>query len=83
MRGRSVAIFSLGLAAVVAGSVFGGPVTEADDGQYWVVGSFANGCRIVASNPVVRSFAGEFSDGPYRSKNDAKLAMSTIGVCKT
>jgi hypothetical protein len=51
------------------------------DGLYWVVGNRATGrCEIVISNPVI---AGEiwFSDGPYKSRADAKLARSTIGAC--
>lgn len=82
MRGRSAAIVSLGLAA--AASLFGTYATEADTGGlFWVVGSFSSGCRIVAQNPVVRFYAGEFSDGPYRSKDDAKIALKGIGACKT
>jgi hypothetical protein len=59
------------------------------DGQYWVAGNRATGkCDIVTSNPV---FGGgpaydngagySFGSGPYKSKDDAKLARSTIGVC--
>jgi hypothetical protein len=51
------------------------------DGLYWVVGNRAtNKCEIVTSNPVV---IGDiwFEDGPYRSRDDAKLARSTIGAC--
>lgn len=51
------------------------------DGQFWVVGNNAvNRCQIVTSNPVV---AGDiwFEDGPYKSKDDAKLARSTINAC--
>ena len=51
------------------------------DGLHWVVGNRATGrCEIVTSNPVI---SGDiwFSDGPYRSRTDAKLARSTIGAC--
>ena len=51
------------------------------DGLYWVVGNRAtNKCEIVTSNPIV---IGDiwFTDGPYRSLADAKLARSTIGAC--
>jgi hypothetical protein len=51
------------------------------DGLYWVVGNRAtNKCDIVTSNPVV---IGDiwFADGPYKSRQDAKLARSTISAC--
>ena len=51
------------------------------DGMFWVTGNHATGkCDIVTSNPVV---AGDifFADGPYKSRDDAKLARSTISVC--
>lgn len=51
------------------------------DGMFWVTGNHATGkCDIVTSNPVV---VGDifFADGPYKSRDDAKLARSTIGVC--
>ena len=55
------------------------------DGRYWVVGNNATGkCDIVTSNPVIGGASGpsySFGDGPYKSKDDAKLARSTIGVC--
>ena len=53
------------------------------DGGYWVVGNRAtNGCDIVTSNPVL-SYAGPlyFGSGPYKSKDDAKIARSTIAAC--
>jgi len=51
------------------------------DGLFWVVGNLATGkCDIVTSNPVI---AGDiwFGDGPYKSKDDAKPARSTINAC--
>ena len=51
------------------------------DGMFWVVGNSATGrCLIVTSNPVV---IGDiwFSDGPYKSRDDARLARSTISAC--
>jgi hypothetical protein len=59
------------------------------DGSYWVVGNRGTGkCDIVTSNPVVgggsaydNGRGNSFGDGPYKSKDDAKLARSTIGVC--
>jgi hypothetical protein len=51
------------------------------DGLYWVVGNRAtNRCEIVTSNPVVYGDVW-FSDGPYKSRADARLARSTIGAC--
>ena len=56
--------------------------SRADDaGTFWVVGNRAsNRCEIVTSNPTIDGDIW-FSDGPYRSKADAKLARSTIGAC--
>jgi hypothetical protein len=51
------------------------------DGLFWVVGNGATGkCEIVTSNPII---IGDiwFGDGPYNSKDDAKLARSTISAC--
>ncbi len=52
---------------------------------YWVSGNRATGhCEIVTSNPVVDSQVGgntTFGSGPYRSKDDARLARSTIRSC--
>jgi hypothetical protein len=54
----------------------------ADNASFWVVGSPTQGCRIVVQNPVVDGGTITFVDGPYRSEADAKLAMTTISVCK-
>ena len=59
------------------------------DGRYWVVGNRATGkCDIVTSNPVIGGGSAydngggfSFGSGPYKSKNDAKLARSTINTC--
>jgi hypothetical protein len=52
------------------------------DGMFWVVGSHASGkCEIVTSNPVVDGGNIWFGDGPYKSRDDAKLARSTINAC--
>jgi hypothetical protein len=51
------------------------------DGMFWVVGNRAAGkCQIVTSNPVI---IGDiwFGDGPYKSRDDAKFARSTIREC--
>jgi hypothetical protein len=51
------------------------------DGLFWVVGNRATGkCNIVTSNPVIDGDIW-FGDGPYKSKDDAKLARSTIRAC--
>ncbi|KJC45601.1 hypothetical protein [Bradyrhizobium sp. LTSP857] len=51
------------------------------DGMFWVVGNRATGkCNIVTSNPVIDGNIW-FGDGPYKSKDDAKLARSTIRAC--
>jgi hypothetical protein len=59
------------------------------DGGFWVVGNRATGkCDIVTSNPVIGGGSAydngggfSFGTGPYKSKDDARLARSTIGVC--
>jgi len=69
---------SLALAGCI---VLSTPAAGLADGLYWVVGNRATSrCEIVTSNPVV---SGDiwFSDGPYKSRADAKLARSTIGAC--
>jgi hypothetical protein len=67
---------------VLAGSlVFAAGTASAADGMFWVVGNNATSkCDIVTSNPVI---GGDiwFGDGPYKSKDDAKLARSTINAC--
>ncbi|CCE03207.1 hypothetical protein [Bradyrhizobium sp. STM 3809] len=54
-----------------------------DPDLFWVVGNRAtNRCEIVTSNPVI-SIMGDiwFASGPFKSKDDAKLARSTINAC--
>jgi hypothetical protein len=49
---------------------------------YWVVGNGAiHTCEIVTSNPVIDYNVNSFGTGPYQSRDDARLARSTIGVC--
>jgi hypothetical protein len=49
---------------------------------YWVVGNGAiHTCEIVTSNPVIEYSPGSFGTGPYQSRDDARLARSTISVC--
>lgn len=73
-----------GVVATVLGCVLLTSSATAQTAGFWVVGSAAKGCRIVEQNPVIY-LDGDvtFSDGPYRSMDDAKLAMTTISVCKT
>lgn len=68
---------------ILVGLVLTTPIMAADAG-FWVVGSAAKGCWVVEQNPVFY-LEGDitFTDGPYRSMDDAKLAMTTISVCKT
>jgi hypothetical protein len=49
---------------------------------YWVVGNGTDHtCQIVTSNPVIETSPGSFGSGPYQSRDDAKLARSTINTC--
>ena len=49
---------------------------------YWVVGNgAAHTCEIVTSNPIIDYSVNSFGTGPYQSRDDAKLARSTISVC--
>jgi hypothetical protein len=60
---------------------FAAGTVSAADGLYWVVGNNAtNKCEIVTKNPVIDGNIW-FGDGPYKSKDDAQLARSTISAC--
>jgi hypothetical protein len=49
---------------------------------YWVVGNGADHtCQIVTSNPIIDYYPGSFGSGPHQSRDDARLARSTISVC--
>jgi hypothetical protein len=64
--------------ACVAQTYSGSPMYSG----YWVVGNGANHtCQIVTSNPIIDYSPGSFGSGPYQSRDDAKLARSTISVC--
>ena len=67
---------------MLAGSlVLAAGMASAADGMFWVVGNHAtNTCQIVTKNPVIDGDVW-FGDGPYKSKDDAKLARSTITAC--
>lgn len=83
MRISATAIFTGSiLTGIFLGSHFGESASAADEAYFWVVGSVAKGCWVVQQNPVVNGGDITFSDGPYRSMDDAKLAMKTISVCK-
>ena len=76
---------------LAGGVLLAATTTTFADPLYWVVGNRATQrCDIVRSNPVVFSLPAYdtsgrntywFGDGPYRSKDDAKLARSTINAC--
>ena len=59
------------------------------DGSYWVVGNRVTGkCDIVTTNPVIYAAPAydggtgySFGSGPYKSRDDAKLARSNINSC--
>jgi len=73
-----------GLLLAAGGTAFG-------DQLYWVVGNqTTERCDIVSSNPVIFGLPVYgpdgtqtywFGDGPYKSKDEAKLARATIRVC--
>jgi hypothetical protein len=76
---KQFALASLGL-LFVAQSLSANTLSS-DTGLYWVVGNTkTNRCEIVTANPVIDGDI-YFSDGPYNSEADAKLARSTISAC--
>ena len=40
-----------------------------------------NVCEIVTANPVLPDTIFWFQSGPYKSRDDANLARSTISIC--
>ena len=77
------------LAAGVMSVVF---ATTCCADTFWVVSNRGTGkCEIVTTQPVVYNLPGYeglggkyniyFSDGPYKSIDDAKIARSTISAC--
>ena len=75
---------------ILAGAaILASAIAAKADGGFWVVGNRATGkCDIVTSNPVVGGGSAydngagySFGSGPYTSKDDAKLARSTINTC--
>jgi hypothetical protein len=77
----SLTVKSLLLAGVLTCAATPACIAQMYSG-YWVVGNGAgHTCQIVTSNPVIEPSPGSFGSGPYRSRDDAKLARSTISVC--
>ena len=71
---------------LTGGLLLASTAINSGDALYWVVGNRANQrCDIVTSNPVIfgdgYSAGYWFGDGPYRSRDDAKIARSTIMAC--
>jgi hypothetical protein len=74
---------------ILAGALVLVTSTSYADGRFWVVRNRATGnCDIVTSNPVIGGGSAydngggySFGTGPYKSKDDAKLARSTINTC--
>ena len=83
----SLTVKSLLLAGILACAAATACVAQTYSGSqtysgYWVVGNGAiHSCEIVTSNPVIDYSPGSFGSGPYQSRDDAKLARSTISVC--
>ena len=76
---------------MLAGSLVMAAAIDGGDGLYWVVGNRATQrCDIVTSNPVIFGdpaydtsgpYTYWFADGPYKSRDEAKLARMTARVC--
>jgi hypothetical protein len=78
---QSLTVKSLLLAGALTCAAASACVAQGYSG-YWVVGNGAiHSCEIVTSNPVIEYSPGSFGSGPYRSRDDARLARSTISVC--
>jgi hypothetical protein len=77
----SLTVKSLLLAGVLTCAATPACIAQTYSG-YWVVGNGADHtCRIVTSNPVIEPNPNSFGSGPYQSRDDARLARSTISVC--
>jgi hypothetical protein len=72
-----IAVIAAAFAALVTTASF------AYDGFWVIKDSRQSGCSIVTSNPVIDGPIGPilWGSGPYRSQQDAELAISTIGSC--
>jgi hypothetical protein len=78
---KSLTVKSLLLAGALTSAATTACVAQMVSG-YWVVGNGAiHSCEIVTSNPVIEYSPGSFGSGPYQSRDDARLARSTISVC--
>src|SRR3954447_13119819 len=72
------AVICVATTAGVAQTYSGSPAYSG----YWVVGNGAiHSCEIVTSNPVIDYTPGSFGSGPYQSRDDARLARSTMSAC--
>ena len=77
----SLTVKSLTLAAALTCAATQACIAQMYSG-YWVVGNGADRtCQIVTSNPVIDYTPGSFGSGPYQSRDDARLARSTISAC--
>src|SRR5882757_4870195 len=77
----SLAVKSLLLAGALTCAAAPACIAQMVSG-YWVVGDGVDhSCQIVTSNPVIGYSPGSFGSGPYQSRDDARLARSTISVC--
>jgi hypothetical protein len=77
----SLTVKSLLLAGVLTCAATPACIAQTYSG-YWVVGNGADHtCQIVTSNPVIEPNPNSFGSGPYQSRDDARLARSTISVC--
>jgi heme A synthase len=78
---KSLTVKSVLLAGALSCAATTACVAQAYSG-FWVVGNGAiHSCEIVTSNPVIDYYPGSFGSGPYQSRDDARLARSTISVC--
>jgi hypothetical protein len=78
---KSSTVKSLLLAGVLSCAAAPACIAQTYSG-YWVVGNGADHtCQIVTSNPVIDYTPGSFGSGPYQSRDDARLARSTINAC--
>ena len=72
-----IAVLAAAVAALVTTASF-------DYAGFWIIkDSRQPKCSIVTSNPVIDGPIGPilWGSGPYRSQQDAELAISTIGSC--
>jgi hypothetical protein len=79
---KSLAIKSMLLAALMGATSSTCLARWPDYVGFWVIGNrVTNKCGIVTANPILPDSIFWFESGPYKSLNDAKLALSTISAC--